>query len=75
MTGFRCATNIIGFSAQTNAAVTQSMIEVMLEKESDGACAPVNKLAVVFIDDVNMPTVEEYGALAAGRIVKAIRRF
>ena len=55
--------NIIGFSAQTNAAVTQSMIEVMLEKKSRTVLgAPVNKLAVVFVDDVNMPTVEEYGA-------------
>ena len=39
------------------------MIEVMLEKKSRTVLgAPVNKLAVVFVDDVNMPTVEEYGA-------------
>ena len=54
---------IIGFSAQTNAAITQSMIENNLEKKSRCVLgAPVNKLAVVFVDDVNMPAVEEYGA-------------
>jgi dynein heavy chain len=54
---------IIGFSAQTNAAVTQSMIESSLEKKSRTVLgAPVNRKIVVFVDDVNMPTVEEYGA-------------
>jgi dynein heavy chain len=53
----------VNFSAQTNSLITQAMIEAKMEKKRKTLLgAPVNRKMVIFVDDVNMPTVEEYGA-------------
>mmetsp|Transcript_44339 Transcript_44339/g.86753 ORF Transcript_44339/g.86753 Transcript_44339/m.86753 type:complete len:4144 (+) Transcript_44339:98-12529(+) len=54
---------MMAFSAQTNARKTQESIEgklVKLRRTQLGA--PVGKKLVIFVDDINMPAVEEYGA-------------
>lgn len=52
------------FSAQTNSASTQASIEAKLEKKRGKKVigAKSNHTTVVFVDDVNMPMVEKYGA-------------
>ncbi|KAG5682932.1 hypothetical protein PVAND_012250 [Polypedilum vanderplanki] len=53
----------INFSAQTNSKRTQEMIENRLEKRKKTLLgAPVGKKVIIFIDDVNMPKPEMYGA-------------
>ncbi|GAB9466924.1 hypothetical protein Gpo141_00004287 [Globisporangium polare] len=52
------------FSAQTSSAVTQLSLESKFTKKRKTLLgAPVNKqLVVIFIDDINLPTVERHGA-------------
>jgi dynein heavy chain len=53
----------INFSAQTNALRTQQAIEDKLEKKKRTLFgAGPNKTIAIFVDDVNMPAIEEYGA-------------
>jgi len=53
----------MNFSAQTHSLVVQMSIETKLEKKRKNLLgAPAGKKVVVFVDDINMPTVETYGA-------------
>jgi dynein heavy chain, axonemal len=53
----------INFSAYTNSKRTQKVLESKLvKKKRNRFGAPVNKRLALFIDDVNMPIPEVYGA-------------
>lgn len=54
---------VINMSAQTTSLRTQQSIEDKLEKKKRTLFgAPPGKKIAIFVDDINMPLVEEYGA-------------
>ncbi|XP_031357040.1 dynein heavy chain 6, axonemal isoform X2 [Photinus pyralis] len=53
----------LNFSAQTSSLRTQEMLEAKLDKRKKTLLgAPIGKRVVLFVDDVNMPKLEKYGA-------------
>jgi dynein heavy chain len=53
----------IAFSAQTSQNMTQDMLDAKMEKRRKGIYGPAaGKQYIVYVDDLNMPKREEYGA-------------
>lgn len=54
---------LVQFSAQTSANAAQHMIDSKCERRRKGVYGPgLDKTMLIFIDDVNMPQLEKYGA-------------
>jgi hypothetical protein len=54
---------IIGFSARTSANTTQHMVDAKLDRRRKGVFGPAaGRRLVIFVDDMNMPQLEKYGA-------------
>ncbi|XP_066588945.1 dynein axonemal heavy chain 6 [Prorops nasuta] len=74
-TGSWVPINLI-FSAQTTSGRTQEILELKLERRKRALLgAPIGKKVCVFVDDVNMPKLETFGAQPPIELLRQILDF
>jgi dynein heavy chain len=74
--GVPVAPIVVNFSARTASIDTQVAIEAKMEKKKKTLLgAPTGKRIVLFVDDVNMPAVEVYGAQPPIELLRQLADF
>jgi dynein heavy chain len=62
----------LGFSAQTSSIQTQDIIDGKMDRKRKGFYGPKIGRSILFVDDLNMPAKEKYGAQPP---IELIRQF
>ena len=64
---------VVGYSAQTKPANLRDVLETKLEKKRKNLLgAPSGKKMFLFIDDLNMPALEKYGAQPPNELLRQV---
>jgi dynein heavy chain, axonemal len=69
----KCTSYVMGYSAQTKPANLRDVLETKLEKKRKNLLGPPSgKKMFLFIDDLNMPSLETYGAQPPNELLRQL---
>ncbi|RYG69461.1 hypothetical protein EON64_02655, partial [archaeon] len=73
VTSGKMVSYVVGYSAQTKPANLRDVLETKLEKKRKNLLGPpAGKKMLLFIDDLNMPALEKYGAQPPNELLRQV---